>query len=142
MQSTYNKEGLTVVMCSKQKLNYELDLHKELRMLKSTKPKEYWKILNSGEEVQNSQCNISLNCFTEHFKNFSKTGNSNTECVSTSFDRDLYFSSNLWSNEEINKSFTINEVLRLLSGADSIINEFIKNSPTEFVLIRNISILF
>ncbi len=119
---------------------YNKDLHKRLRNLKTSKPKEYWSILNKASNQKDKVGNIALQTFMEHFKKLSQKPVSHTDNRSDNFDpRTIQHS----VNEEINKPVTITEVKCIVSrlknnkacGIDSIVNEYLKHCPEEILVI-------
>ena len=48
---------------------YNKELHKKLRNLKVTKPRDYWDILNRASNHNEKLGNIALQTFMDHFKN-------------------------------------------------------------------------
>ena len=113
------------------------DLNKNLRNLKSKNPKEYWNILNKATDINNTQIGkISLDTFMSYFK---KLGSKDGEVVNKDLIKNLDPPSNLnKQNEDINRDFTIDEIIAMVKkaknnkayGFDNIINEFLKYCPT------------
>ncbi len=109
--------------------SYYKDLHAKLRVLKSTNPKEYWAIINKGENCQNAINQISCESFAKHFKKLFTVQNGGGDGFSTD---ELNYSdtsplNNLISEEEVKEC-----IKRLKNGKacgyDHIINEFLKHS--------------
>ena len=111
--------------------DYKKNIVKKLRHLKSTDPKQYWKILNNKTKANESEVLIE-----EFYKQFSKTAmeedcNINSENVSSS-DSNVNVLNGL-ENEFINRVFSVNEVKIVIQklknnkspGMDNILNEFI-----------------
>ena len=101
---------------------------KKIRCLKSSDPKQYWKLLfeNGNKTPQN---NVTLNDFKEHFSNL------NTDETS----EELTFNLTSHANDDtiLNSSFSVDEVeksIHKLKGnkcpdPDNILNELLKYSP-------------
>ena len=112
--------------------DYFSNLHQKLRNTKNAMPKDFWKIINGNQK----QCTIiEEKAFFEHFKQLSEHGDTedNTDDI---LIVDLI-------NEEINKAFTIQEILDMVKamrnnkacGLDNILNEYVKNSPSEMMSV-------
>ena len=113
---------------------YNKNLHKKLRDLKSSKPKEYWNLLNSKKHKPNNS--ISINTLYNHFKII----NNHINETETEFDASKISEE---GDEALNNEFTTSEVNNLINklknnksnGIDNIINEFIKFSPMDYKLL-------
>ena len=95
-------------------------------------PKDFWKIINGNQK----QCTIvEEKAFFEHFKQLSEHWDTEDDTNDTLIV-DLI-------NEEINKAFTAQEILDMVKamrnnkacGLDNILNEYVKNSPTEMMTV-------
>jgi len=110
-------------------------LKAKLRNLKSSNPKEYWEILNSGGKEKIGK--IAVETFLEHFK----TLNTVEEDTGNTDQSKMYDSTNSTQqdNSMLNYHFTEEEVGKVTaklksgksSGIDQIVNEFLKNSPPQ-----------
>ena len=110
---------------------FNKSLHRKLRDLKSSNPKEYWNLLNPKMSKENSS--IDMKSLYDHFKIINNP-------IS---DRAVDFDANNIGDEgdeTLNTSFTIAELDKLIkklknnkaAGIDNIINEFIKFSPDNY----------
>ena len=119
---------------------YTKELHKKLRNLKNTNPKEYWDMIGNKDKGATS-CRIALETFQNFFAKLSKKPESdqNNEMTEDFDPREMTQT----INEDINVNFTLSEVQvqirklknRKACGIDNIINEFLKNCPTNIVEI-------
>ena len=106
---------------------FNKNLHNKLRNLKSSKPKEYWNLLNP--KIRKQTNDIGLKPLYDHFKKINDVINPNN----VDFDSNNI---SVEGDEELNKDFTYDEIIKLInklknnkfSGIDNIINEFIKFS--------------
>jgi hypothetical protein len=109
---------------------YNKDINKKLRHLKSLDPKSYWSLLNrySGEKSK-VVSKISAEVFLEHFSKLNKSSEGNDNEFDLSLIADY--------NEELNKQITDSEILCAISNLhnnkscsmfDNILNEYIKYS--------------
>ena len=116
---------------------YYSQLHNRLRNSKSKDPKVYWNIINNTKKVKPKQGNITLSSFYEHFSSLSDIPASEPNITPSQLDD---FDPRLIThsiNEEINRPFSTEEILDVISklknnkaaGIDSVLNEFMKNSP-------------
>ena len=123
---TVSKEYKKVM--NKNKKHFDQSRIDKLRSLKSTNPKDYWRLLNGGK---GNQTFASLDDLFEHFK---KTNNSNETYENTEIPKTG--DEPVLMNEEINAPITeneINEAAKSLKnnkspGIDEILNEHIKTS--------------
>ena len=119
---------------NKKRHNFNKNLHKKLRNLKSSKPKEYWNLLNP--KIRKRTTDIEIQPLHDHFKMINDVISQNN----ADFDSNNI---SVEGDEELNKDFTYAEIINLInklknnksSGIDNIINEFIKFSPNEFKLL-------
>ena len=110
---------------------FNKNLHKQLRNLKNSKPKEYWNLLNPKMRKRTNE--IGIKPLYDHFKILNDVINENSE----DFDSNNI---SVEGDEELNKEFTHDEIIKLINnlknnkscGIDNVINEFIKFSPNEF----------
>ena len=113
---------------------FNKNLHTKLRNLKSSKPKEYWNLLNPKKKNCNND--IGIESLHDHFKGINDVVNQehadfNANNISVEGDYDL------------NKDFSLTEIKKLINklknnkscGIDNIINEFIKSSPNDYKLL-------
>ena len=132
-KSTFNEYQKLLNL--KQK-NFQKELEQKLRNLKSSNPREYWKIINKSNSSKDKNCNINIGPLFEHFKNLSFKENIN------SFDPRTAAADGT-INEDLNSEFTFSEILLCIkklqnnkaSGIDQIINEYLKNCPDNVVVL-------
>ena len=115
-------------------------MHKKLRNLKSSNPKDYWAILNS--ERNNQFAKIATETLLVHLKNLntSKYENKNPTKAAVGNRNHKNGDPNILKQYPFNAPFT-EEILKLTlklkngkaSGLDAIINEFIKHSPPQMI---------
>jgi hypothetical protein len=120
---------------NKCKNDYNKELGKNLRNLKTSNPKEYWNILNKHSNKSSTTGNIALESFMAHFKKLSQSDNidQTDDFNPTGINHSV--------NENINKAFVLDEVVAVIKklkcnkacGIDSIINEYLKNCPISVV---------
>ena len=128
------------------KKQYFKRIHSKLRVLKSNNSKEYWNFLNKSARKTKNNCEIELETLREHFEKISQKNDQNDNNVEP--DIPIFTGSD---NDEINQSFTINEIKTLIRklkngkscGLDRIRNEFLKNCPDEIlnVIVRYFNIV-
>ena len=135
MKNVYKSKGKSLrKIISKKKHLYHKHFNKRLRNLKSTNPKEYWDILNNATKKGEIISKVSIEIFLEHFKKMGdrEQNEHNTE--------NQYFNPSTMdrgANREINRPFQLEEIKMQISklknnkasGADYVINEYLKNSP-------------
>ena len=134
VRSTGKKYRLEINKAVKE---FNSQIHKKLRALKTSNPKEYWAILNNDSPAINK---IATELLLDHFKKLSQSPN-NQDSNTNSMPE--FNSSSLNVDESFNLPFTHEEIkkqnLRLkngkASGIDSIINEFIKHSPPNMITL-------
>ena len=105
-----------------------------IKKLKSTKPKEYWNLLNP--KTKNTNNDIGLQPLYEHFKQINNIPNQEN----INFDPNNI---SVEGDEALNEDFTPTEINNLINklknnkscGIDNIINEFIKFSPNDYKLL-------
>ena len=110
---------------------YNKKLHKKLRNLRSSNPKEYWNMLNPRKS--NANKDIGIKPLYDHFKLL----NNVTDQSNVSFDINRI---SIEGDDALNKDFTYAEIDKLINklknnkscGIDNIVNEFIKYSPSEY----------
>ena len=103
---------------------------KEIRNLKSTDPKEYWKLINA-KNTKKSKCAASLDALFKHFKDINNIVNdddvdNNGELNQTESEIDTFLNSRI-TEEEIShviKGLNSNKAC----GIDMILNEYLKNT--------------
>ena len=140
IKKTQNEEALKAEnksykkFINKKRHMYNKKLHKTLRNLKSSKPKEYWSLLNPKK--QNYNKDIGLKPLYDHFKMMNEVVNP----PNASFNIDNI---SVEGDEALNTDFTYTEINNLINklknnkscGIDNIVNEFIKFSPNEYKLL-------
>jgi hypothetical protein len=113
-----------------------MDLHKNLRSLKKKQPREYWGILKKAEIHVKKEPKVPISAFKTHFEKLgNSTKNSNSDFDPRKIPHAL--------NEEINRDFTLEEVLENMKrlknnkseGVDFIKNEYIKNCPRSVIVL-------
>lgn len=118
---------------------YRADMRKKIKKLKTSDPKEYWKLLNKGRDRK--QPNIPLGDLFKFFKNLNKAPDE-LLVQQENFDTDLLDNVNIGPlNEEINFSITQEEILRCIKklknnkacGEDYVVNEYIKSTSDLFL---------
>ena len=115
----------------KVKRKYDKEFNAKLKTLKSNNSKEYWNIMNQNKKKV-KMGNISLGTFQNFFRELSKNDTKTRETLPTN---------NHNTNETINEAFTKKEICKHItslknnraSGADNILNEFIKHCPEELI---------
>ena len=112
---------------------YQSNFTKKIRKLKSSDPKNFWKVINgSTQEKKRDNANISCKAFQEHFQKLGATENTDkpTTVQSPNYDTedetDALFD-DAFSEDEVKK------VLKKLNnnkacGIDAITNEFLKTA--------------
>lgn len=127
---------------SNRQKTFNSDLHKNLRGLKRQHPKEYWKIFKNSEGPQKNVPKLAMADTKNHFKMLNEE---KKDSHIPKFDpRKITHS----INQEINKEFTVEEVVENIKvlknnkaeGVDFIKNEYIKNCPQN--VIKLIVMLF
>ena len=119
---------------NKKRHAFNKSLHNKLRNLKSTKPKEYWNLLNPKKQNRNND--IGIQPLHDHFKKINDIINQDN----AEFDANNILAE---GDEVLNEDFTLTEINKLINklknnkscGIDNIINEFIKFSPNEYKLL-------
>ena len=121
---------------------FNKNLHKQLRDLKNSKPKEYWNLLNPKMRKRTNE--IGIKPLYDHFKILNDVINENSE----DFDSNDI---SVEGDEELNKEFTHDEIIKLINklknnkscGIDNAINEFIISSPSvfKFLLVKLFNII-
>ena len=139
--SPNNKQNLKQASKNyKNTMNFHLNKHvrntqNKLRKLKSSNPKEFWKIINSLENKQEEQ-NINLETLYEFFKGLNENNDNDGE----NHDINIDVSDD---DEILNSSITEAEILKCLnslknnkcSANDNITNEYLKNSAEQMLPI-------
>ena len=105
----------------------------QLRNLKKNKPKEYWKVINSSKNANNTRA--SLTDLYNFFKNINSQDDVGLSQDGYSFDFDMNGNNEI-NNDEINQTITENEILAAIkslknnksSGLDNIVNEHLKST--------------
>ena len=104
--------------------DYNKDLHKKLRVMKSQNPKDYWNIINNKKQSTHCMDKVNPNLFYEHFQ---KLNSGAPEPCDFSYVQDS-------PDGPLNSEITENKVktcINLLkngkaSGGDHVVNEFWK----------------
>ena len=117
---------------------YRKDNEIKLRKMQSSKPKDYWKLLNSLKSYSTKDT-PTLEEFLNHFRTINQAYENDDAYVNFEFND---------SNEFLNSNITRDEILRNINklknnkaaGYDSILNEYIKS--TRFVLLPLYELLF
>ena len=115
---------------------YHADIHKTLRNLKSSNPKEYWNIINKAQGSGTKMGDITIDSFANHFKCLNENAPSDTGLHPES---DL--PENAGNELPFNQPITVAEIRATVKklkngkagGIDQILNEFIKNSPPDML---------
>jgi hypothetical protein len=107
---------------------YERLFNRKLRNLRTNNPKDFWKLLCSGDK-KDVTSKISLDAPSDYFKDLNIDKNEyNANEQTLAEDRSMF------QNEFINKEFTVSEVRNVLNnlkcnkaaGADLLVNEFVR----------------
>ena len=115
---------------------YNQNMQDKLRKLKSTNPKEYWKIINSVNKNKDSD-KMGVGTLYEFFKNLNEQCNDGSDDVNINIDISD-------DDELLNSYITKGEIKKCIkslknnksSANDRIINEYIKNT-SELLNTRN-----
>ena len=119
------------------------DIRKRIRMLRTTDPSRYWKIINgSKKDKQEEYDAISHEVFSKHFE---KLGNVDEGEL---FDPTVVPEGRVTVNEKLNCIFTKKEVSDCMKrlknnkacGFDGVLNEFLKSSNEK--IVKCITLLF
>ena len=111
-------------------------LHGNLRDVKCTNSKEYWRILNTASKKLSLTSQVSIETFYEHFKKLNQTENN----VGKDNEIALDFTH---TNDYIDDLFTFNELKLAIKklkngkacGIDNVTNEFIKHCSEETLVM-------
>ena len=123
---------------NKTKKKYTIKFQSEIRNLKTTNPKEFWKIIKTESSYKLRESSLTI--FTEFVDHFREI---NIDPVFTVIDSPLCQVSVNSQNEAINKPFSVEEITLAIkklknnkaSGVDNIINEFFKYCPHDCIQI-------
>jgi hypothetical protein len=115
---------------------YRKKMSLELRNLRKSNSKEYWKILNRGKTE--TEPNIPIESLFEYFKNLNETPIENVKAFS--FPNIDPFDLNC-VNENLNKKITQKEILDCIKrlkynkahGDDHVINEYIQSTSDKMI---------
>ena len=115
---------------------YRKKMSLELRNLRKSNSKEYWKILNRGKTE--TEPNIPIESLFEYFKNLNETPIENDQAFS--FPNIDPFDLNC-VNENLNKKITQKEILDCIKrlkynkahGDDHVINEYIQSTSDKMI---------
>ena len=66
--------------------SYHKDLHEQLRQLKSSNPKDYWRILNNAVDKKKDGEQVTLDAFRHHFENLNETNQTKDKSGNTAPD--------------------------------------------------------
>ena len=120
--------------------DYHNTIHTNLRTLKSNDPKEYWNIINKAQSSGPKMGNVTLENFTDHFRGLNENDLTNTTLRA---DQDTPLSQQVPTNNDLpfNQLITEGEIRKTIKmlkngkagGIDQILNEYIKNSPSDMV---------
>ncbi|XP_071136947.1 uncharacterized protein [Mytilus edulis] len=118
----------------------------ELRNFSKSDSKQFWKLLNKFSNSKKDSPDISIETFSEYFKNLN-SDNSEDEMQDDmkpgdiTIDIDAVIQENPIYDEILNGIITQTEVAEAIKklknskapGIDSILNEYLKNTPPEFI---------
>ena len=115
------------------KKNFQCQMNKKLRLLKSNNSKEYWDLLKKSVEGVKARNKLNFGLFLEHFKKLSQAENQP--------DSALDLDDPLNECESLNIAFEISEIYKVIkglknnkaAGIDFLRNEFLKNAPYDLV---------
>ena len=121
------------------KREFETELHKKLRNLRSSCPKEYWAILNKTIAGSEKLTSLTTQCLLEHFKKLSQMQTSEEGKYQSNMNVLEDDNAETINNLAFNLPFSEDEIGKQLPklkngkscGIDNILNEFIKYSPPE-----------
>jgi len=116
---------------------YHESLTHKLRVLKTSKPKEYWNILNCASKGQKESLNPPAEDLLKHFRDMNKTSNPTSESpILSKGPIDLHPSNDILNRpidtEEIKKAIH-NLTNNKSSGLDGVLNEYIKATETSLM---------
>ena len=135
------------------KAQYNKLVQSKLRNLKSTNPRDYWKVLDVKNNWSASNIEVDIDSFKEHFKHLSQQSVVNNSSKDYQLNQGFQVKSSLQSHQEVlqsdviqcnaqsennlNKPVNLDEVIKSVkklknskaSGIDLILNEFLKNCP-------------
>ncbi len=117
--------------------SYNKEVHKKLRNLKSSNPKDYWAIINKNDRKAASK--ISTQILFEHFKKLNQNSSDSTSESETESDEPS--AADMGDNSPFNLPFIPEEIQKhtpclkngKACGLDAISNEFIKYSPRNMI---------
>jgi hypothetical protein len=112
--------------------NYHKELNLQLKSLRTSNPKEYWKILNQSDGNKNDTCNLGITEVSDHFEKLNSVNP-----ITDEEETDLQNKGNVNTNNYeslLNANFTNEEIERAINklknnkahGSDLIINEYLK----------------
>ena len=104
----------------------------KIRNLKSTNPKQYWKILNSNKQNKNNTL-PDLTSLYDHFKTLNKNSD----------NPEISINNNTRSEPDLDKEFSDEEILQAIktlkknkaTGNDGVLNEYICSTINIFLPI-------
>ena len=113
----------------------------ELRNYSKSDSKQFWKILNKFSKCKKENPDISTETFFEYFKNLNSDDLESDSSDDIVIDIDAVIENNPLYDEILNGSITEKEVTEAINklksskapGNDSILNEYIKNTPQAFI---------
>ena len=119
------------------KTEHNKALHSKLRTLKSSNPRDYWKLINISNKQQ-TEIDIGLDALKDHFQQLSQQQNPTSQIPSSEI-YSQHSSSDMYN--EINDPITVEELLKSVKklknnkagGIDLIINEFFKYCPSSIL---------
>ena len=114
--------------------NHRSTLQSNIRGLRSTDPRSYWKLINNAcDQNRDSNSNTpSSECFVDHFNTIGNVPDS--DILESELDSEVDL-----ENEQLSKSITLEEVKKCklnnnkASGTDYILNEFLKHAAPKLL---------
>ena len=106
----------------KARTDFQKSFEQKIRNLKSTNPKQYWKILNSNKQNKNNTLPDIASLY-DHFKTLNKNSD----------NPEISINNNTRSEPDLDKEFSDEEILQAIktlkknkaTGYDGVLNEYI-----------------
>lgn len=125
-------------MISSTKHQYDKELYKKLKSLRTNNPQAYWSLINVDRNKKSTEGNVTLEEFYSYSRELSSQNMGETEETNDSASGNINM-----NNYIINQNFTLEEVtahVKILNnnkslGVDKFLNEFINNCPTQSLCV-------